>query len=219
MMNSASTYLLRDFLPGNQAEIERINLMYYHPTVMKSKGYFKRGLKPVTKEDLLEEDRSMFKVPNRVTESHEDVSYAVADLKNNLIGWIWFYQDARHPLPIRVVKELGLQGNYRTYQVSYEKLMSEDWPDYILKKVVHTDHRELHRPRKGVIVEGLRLALSRVSREFKKIHPPEIKLAVYGYVLPSNVASAKVLEKNGFAKVQKQYSYSKVLHDLWVKII
>lgn len=220
MMNSSSTYYLRGFEANNPHDVERLNLMYYHPEVMKAKGYWKRGANVIDGEDLQEADSSMFDILNKLTPRHEDVSYAVADIANKLVGWIWFYRDSRYPLPSRVMKEMGLNPlSSRVYQVSYEKLMSEGWSKEILANIVHTKAEYLHEPRKGVIVEGLRLAIVRIAAEFQKLFPTDQKLVLYGFVLPKNVASCKVLERNGFVKAKRKYRYCKVLHDLWVKII
>lgn len=220
MMNSIKAYKLRGFEAGNPSDVERMNLMYYHPQVMKAKGYFKREFGWISRADLQESDESMFNILSTISDQHNDVSYAVADELNQLVGWVWFYSDKSHPLPTRVRKELGLtEQNSRVYAVSYEKLMSEGWPDEILNKMVHTSLDELKSGRKGVVVIGLKLALEKLEHDYHRIFSPEHKLVVYGYVNPRNIASRKVLERNGFDKVKRQYRYAKAWHDLWVKII
>lgn len=220
MMTLNSAYQLRGFEIDNPHDVERLNLMYYHPDVMKAKGYWKKGANVIDGEDLQEADNSMADILNMLTTRHEDVSYAVADMANKLVGWIWFYRDSRYPLPKRVMTEMGLNTlTSRVYQVSYEKLMSEGWSKEILENVVHTKQEHLHEPRKGVIVEGLRLAIIRITTEFRLLFPSDQKLVLYGFVSPRNVASRKVLERNGFVKAKRKYRYCKILHDLWVKII
>lgn len=220
MMKTSSSYSLRGFEPGNLSDIERMNLMYYHPEVMKAKGYFKQDSDFSLNVDLQEVNDSMFNILSTISDKFEDVSYAVVDSVNKLVGWIWFYVDKRHGLPVKIVKRLGLTTeNSRIYQVSYEKLMSGGWPEDLLSKTVHVDHVELHAPRKGVIVEGLRLAIEKLSTEYQRLYSPEHKLVLYGYVLADNIASAKVLERNGFEVETKKYRYDGLLHDLWVKII
>lgn len=217
ILNSA--YILRGFEANNPSEIERMNLMYYHPEVMKAKGYWKRGLNVIEPGDLQETDKSMFGTHNAITSGCEDVAYAVADLSNRLVGWIWFYNDKRHPLPKKIMKKLGISpGTARIYQVSYEKLMSDGWSSDILSKIVHTSPDQLKTPRKGVIVEGLRLALEKISTEFRILYPSQ-KLVIYGYVNPRNIASRIVLERNGFVKHNRPYKYDGVLNNVWVKIL
>lgn len=219
-MTLNSAYILRGFEPSNPSEIERMNLMYYHPEVMKAKGYWKRGRHQVDFEDLQEADKSMFSTMSSLTSRYDDVAYAVADLANKLVGWIWFYIDRSHPLPTRIKKEYQINENTsRIYQVSYEKLMSEGWPSDILSKVVHTKPDHLSMPRKGVIVEGLKLALAKISTEFHMLYPESHKLVIYGYVNPRNIASQVVLARNGFEKYPRKYKYDGVLNNVWVKIL
>lgn len=220
MMNLNSTYILRGFEANNPSEIERMNLMYFHPEVMKAKGYWKRGTQVIDPHELQESDKSMFSTQSVMTSGQSDVAYAVADLTNKLVGWIWFYNDKSHSLPKMIMKKMGINlGNSRIYQISYEKLMSEGWSSDILSKIVHTNLDQLKTPRKGVIVEGLRLALEKISAEFRMLYPESHKLVVYGYVNPRNIASRIVLERNGFVKHNRQYKYDGVLNNVWVKIL
>ncbi len=218
-MNSSLGYRLRGFEPGNLAEIERINLMFYHPEVIKFMGYKPSEIGKVRRGDLQKVNRSMFKSPSRVSRKYREVTYAVADPRNRLIGWIWFCIDTKHPFPARVAKRLGLTPqNSRSYQVVYEKLLSAGWPKSLLTKVIHIHPAELHVPRKGVIVEGLRLAIGRLSRSYRKLYVQKRKLALYAYVLPDNLASQKVLVRNGFVKEARKYRYDGLVHDLWIRI-
>ena len=220
MMNLNSAYILRGFEENNPSEIERMNLMYYHPEVMKAKGYWKRGASVIEDHELQESDQSMFNTLSTITSGYNDVAYAVADLTNKLVGWIWFYNDKSHSLPKMIIKKMGISlGNSRIYQVSYEKLMSDGWSSDILSKIVHTNLNQLKTPRKGVIVEGLRLALEKISAEFRSLYPESHKLVIYGYVNPRNIASRIVLERNGFVKHSRQYKYDGVLNHVWVKIL
>jgi hypothetical protein len=210
-MNLASNYKLRDFETNNPSDIERVNLMYYHPEVMKAKGYYSHEYRQIDQVDL---QAAVGSVPG------SDVSYAVVDQSNQLIGWVWFYPDKKHPLPVKVAKRLGLTiRNSRIYCVSYEKLMNDGWPETILKKMIHTSLDSLRSQRPGVIVEGLKMAIAKLSYDFYKIYSRRQKLVIYGYVNPRNIASRKVLERNGFKKEQRQYSYDGVKHDLWVKVV
>lgn len=219
-MNLTSVYKLRGFEQSNPSDVERMNLMYYHPEVMKAKGYFKRGFNFAKHVDLQESDMAMFNILSTILPEHKDVSYGVVDHTNELVGWIWFYLDKSHPLPVGISKRLGLTPqNSRIYQVSYEKLMSEGWPAEILAKIIHTTHASLSLPRKGVIVEGLSLAISKMTNEYRKLFSDQHKLVLYGYVHAHNPASQIVLMRNGFLKEKRKYRYDGSLHDLWVKII
>ncbi len=219
-MISGTGYRLRGFEPTNQAEIERMNLMYFHPAVMEAKGYASKDPFYGLKVDLLKPNPEMFGTHTRIDRKNKDISFAIADKKNHLIGWIWFYVDKSHPLPTKLVKELALnERNSRIYQISYEKLMSEGWPEEIMAKLTHVKKEHLSIPRKGVVVEGLRLAIRRLQRDYRKLYIQKRKLVLYGFVHPANIASAKVLEMNGFEKIARMYRYDSVLHNLWVRII
>lgn len=219
-MATSSLYRLRSFQPSNPVEIERMNLMFYHPQVLKFMGYKNEEKYQVKPGQLQSVDEALFEAGSTVSRSIEDVTYAVADHTNCLVGWIWFCIDKRHPLPARIAKRYGLnKNNSRAYQVVYEKLLSHGWPMEILTTTMHVNHVDLHKPRKGVIVEGLRLAITRLARAYKKLYIRKHRLALYAYVLPDNIASQKVLQKNGFAKEDRQYSYDGLIHDLWVRVI
>jgi hypothetical protein len=197
-----------------------MNLMFYHPQVLTFMGYKNPEKYQVNLGQLQTIDKAMFEPGSRVSRVLEDVSYAVADHKNHLVGWIWFCIDKRHPLPLRVARRFGLhKRNSRSYQVVYEKLLSAGWPMEILTKTLHVNHIDLHTERKGVIVEGLRLAIARLNRAYKRLYVRKHYLALYAYVLPDNIASQKVLQKNGFAKEDRQYSYDGLIHDLWVRVL
>jgi hypothetical protein len=218
-MNSSLGYRLRKLKPDNPVEIERINLMFYHPEVIKFMGYKQSEIGEIRRGDLQKVNRSMFKSPSSVSRNYREVTYAVAETKNKLIGWIWFCIDTKHPFPARVAKRLGLTAqNSRSYQVVYEKLLSSGWPKALVTKVIHIHPSELEEPRKGVIVEGLRLAIGRLSREYRKLSLHKRHLALYAYVLPDNLASQKVLVRNRFVKETKQYRYDGLIHDLWIRI-
>jgi len=194
--------------------------MFYHPQVLKFMGYKRQDIDPIRQGDLQEPDWSMFSIKPVVTRVFADVSYAVADQANKLVGWVWFSHDSRHPLPKRVAKRLGLRAsNSRSYQLIYEKLMSEGWPKSLISKVIHVHPKELHAPRKGVIVEGLRLAIARLKRSYRRLYVNKRKLVIYAYVMPDNVPSQKVLLKNGFKIEERKYLYDGIEHNLWVRII
>jgi RimJ/RimL family protein N-acetyltransferase len=97
--------------------------------------------------------------------------------------------------------------------------MSSGWPVEILEKLNHATKVHLHRKRTGVIVDGLRLALSKLKRDFAKLYKIRRKIVIYGYISPENTASMKVLARNGFVKYSKRYKYESVPNDLWVKVI
>ena len=200
-MRSTNSYRIRSFEPGNQAEIERMNLMFYHPQVMRSMGYKKHDVDPLKSGDLQKSDQHMFETLSVVTKEFQDVWYAVADGENKLVGWVWFCHDAKHPLPSRVAKKFGLTPrNSRSYQLVYQKLLSQDWPLSLVSQVIHVRPHELHAPRKGVIVEGLRLAINRLKRSYSRLYVRKRMLGLYAYVLPDNIVSKKVLVKNGFSQ-------------------
>lgn len=183
-------------------------------------GYEEETVQKSKTRNLQKIDKAMFSTSSVIEREYKDVSYAVADKHNHLVGWIWFCVDKRHPIPRRVANRFGLNGaKIRQYQVVYEKLLSIDWPVEILAKTIHVDHSDLHSERKGVIVEGLRLAILRLKREYRKLYVKKRSLALYAYVLPDNIASQKVLQKNGFAKEERQYVYDGLTHDLWIRII
>jgi RimJ/RimL family protein N-acetyltransferase len=216
---STYPYRLRSFDRANPRDIELVNLMKFHPTTMKAKGYWTRGFQYKHEVDLSEEDGDLFVVRSVLTRKMNDVLFAVADAHNRVVGWIWFYRDSRHPLPKRIVHELGLTSrNSRIYQLSYEKLMSEAWPSALIDQAQHVSIHYLHRPRKGVIVEGLRLAVARLSRAYRKLYVAKRRLVLYAFTAPGNVASAKVLLYNGFKRQDRKYSYGGVPHYLWLKI-
>lgn len=219
-MTTANSYRLRNFEPSNLGEIERMNLMFYHPAVMEAKGYASSDVSYATKVDLGRVQPNMFDGENLVKSDGVDVSYAIADTDNHLVGWIWFYLDKSHPLPIKVAKYFGLTAhNALMYQLSYEKLMSEGWPAEIVAKLIHVKKEHLTIPRKGVVVQGLKLALKRLQRGFEKVYRDQKYLVLYGFVLPDNIASQKVLEMNDFQKIERMYQYDSIPHQLWVRII
>ena len=219
-MKSQINYRLRGLDQANLAEVELLNLMYYHPVVMAAKGYPSADPLYGQKVDLMEPGADIFEAESVVTREARDLAFAIADEYNHLVGWIWFYQDARHPLPIKVANRYGLTDkNCRFYQLSYEKLMSDGWPIDLVNKVVHVKKEHLTIPRKGVVVKGLRLAINRLIRGYRKLYAKRRTLALYAFVHPSNVASCKVLDTNGFTKIERMYSYDGELHQLWVRII
>ena len=219
-MTSALLYRLRGFYPGDPEEIERMNLMYYHPGVMKAKSYWQSEGHTIKDADLSAIHRSAFSVPTKIMRQNRSVSYAVADIRDRLVGWVWFYHDSRHPLPTRLIKELKLTSrNSRVYQVSYEKLLSDGWPPVLIRKVRHITGAELRRERRGVIVEGLRLALGRLRREYRALYPERRMLVLYAYVLLDNYASQVVLERNGFWKDARVYRHAGEPHELWVRVV
>lgn len=161
----------------------------------------------------------MLSTKSYITRRYQDVSLAVTDKDSGVLGWIWFYRDTRHPLPVRVQSELGLTpGNCRIYQLSYEKLLSHGWTAKILRHTQHVSHEYLHTPRKGVIVEGLRQAIIKLADEFAHLYGTQKKLVFYAFVSSDNIPSRKVLIQNDFAKIERSYKYDGALQDLWVKI-
>lgn len=219
-MNSTSVYGLREFRVGNLADIERLNLMSYHPMVMKAKSYFRQGHVVRTQADLLQAHPEMFSSGSSLSKQKKDISLAVTDREGGIVGWVWFYQDHRHPLPLGVKKVLGIDTkNSHIYQVSYEKLLSGGWPAHILQKTKFVTPEYLNSERKGVIVEGLKMAISKLSREFGKFRKVNAKLVFYAFIDPNNIASAKVVEKNGFRLIERKYSYDGEKANLWVRII
>lgn len=214
------SYKLRSFDPQNLADIELTNLMWFHPETMKAKGYWERGFNFENEVDLTEEDGDLFKVKTKISRKCEDVLYSVVDLKNKVVGWIWFYKDARHPLPQRIVHKLHLTPrNSRVYQISYEKLMSSGWPRELAAKAEQVSLQYLFQERKGAIVEGLRLAISKMSRAYRKLYVKKRKLVFYAFTYPTNIPSKKVLQRNGFTKIERKYSYGGTPHNLWVKVV
>ncbi len=219
-MSNFAGYRLRSFQPSNLIEIERMNLMYFHPAVMEAKGYASKDPRYGLTVDLLQSHSEMFSTPRELTRKPMDLSYAIADQSNHLIGWIWFYMDKSHPLPVQVSKELGLTpSNSRIYQMSYEKLMSDGWPEEIVAKLKHVQREHLCMPRKGVVVEGLRLAIKRLRGSYRKLYSANRKLVLYGFVHPDNIASQKVLVANGFEQAKRSYKYDGVPHELWVRVV
>ena len=217
-MTSRTPYRLRSFSPQDPGEIERMNLMFYHPHVMKYMGFDAREYRPTAHGELQRADRTMFSTSSAVSRKHTDVAYAVADAHNNLVGWIWFCVDRRHPFPKRVARRLDLPRTSRIYQVVYEKLLSEGWPEELFAKVIHVHPTELFAPRRGVIVEWLRLAIARLKRSYRKLYATPRTLVFYAFVLPDNFASQKVLLRNGFVKEERQYWCDGVQHELWVRV-
>lgn len=214
-MSTPGMYRLREIDPTNGGDIERMNLMFLHPSVRCAMGYKRLdqylSVKPGELQIL---DKSLVNKNKVKKQIYDDVSYAVVDLKDKLVGWIWFCQDKRHPFPKMVAKRLGVNLLHTpSYQIVYEKLLSDNWPKHLMANIVHTPLHELNLPRKGVIVSGLDMAIKSLKRKLGK------RIALYAYVLPDNKASAIVLGRNSFEKVVRQYNYDKVVHDLWVKII
>lgn len=214
-MISCGNYQLRGFEPGNMGDTERVNLMFYHPEVMRGKGYIAG-----TKTNLHDVSRVMIGTPSSLTRRNSDISLAVTDFKSNVVGWIWFYRDKAHPLPKGVMKDLALNDdNSRIYQLSYEKLMSTGWPTKLLSHTKYVTTEHLNTERKGVIVAGLRLALDKITHEFRVLYATRKRLVIYAFVSLDNVASEKVLIKNEFSLVSRKYKTSGVLQNLWVKVI
>lgn len=214
-----NSYIVRGFRPQDPGEIERINLMYYHPEVAKAKGYH-------TKNFGLRSGESLHQAYEPLDDSRllkrrqASISFAVADCKNRLVGWVWFYHDTRHPLPKMIQRKLGVsEHNSLIYQVSYEKLLSAGWPKRLLSALVYTPASELTKERKGVIVSGLSMSIERLSRRYRRRYLRKTNLVLYAYVLPDNIASQKVLVANEFFKVERLYKYEKVLHQVWVRIV
>ncbi len=219
-MQKANSYTIRGFDRDNLAEVELFHLMSYHPTTLKARGYWKRNFDYESQVDLTKKGAAIFDISPRVSRKYEDVLFTVADRLDRIVGWIWFYRDSVHPLPAKVVSELGLTDrNSRIYQLSYEKLMSEGWPSELVSKARHVTVSYLERKRKGVIVEGLRLAIARLARSYRRLYVRRRKLVLYGFVHGKNLASRIVLERNGFVKQAKRYSYDGVPHQLWVKVV
>lgn len=215
-----TNYRLRGFEPGNMEDIERVNLMFYHPDVMKAKGYFRKGYVSRSQADLHSASRAMLTTSSELTKIQKDISLAVTDQDSGVLGWVWFYHDSRHPLPKRVKTELGLNDrNSRIYQLSYEKLMSTGWPAKLLRQTKYVTKEYLHTERKGVIVEGLKLAIAKIQREFRVLFDSEKKLVLYAFVSPDNIASEKVLFQNQFELIPRKYKYDGVIQNLWVKVI
>ena len=211
---------MRAFEPDNLGDIERVNLMFYHPAVMKAKGYFRQGYVVESERDLHEVSRDMFCHPARITRQKRDVVLAVTDRESGVLGWIWFYRDSSHPLPQRVQTELGIsERKGRIYQLSYEKLLSNGWPAKILEKTRQVTPSYLQVERKGVIVEGLRIAILRLRRQFRTLYGLERKLVLYAFVDPSNISSSLVLQKNGFTRISRKYKYDGVPQNLWVRVV
>lgn len=212
-------YIVRGFRPYDPGEIERINLMYYHPEVARAKGYHTKnfGLKP---GESLQEAYEPLDDSRLMKRRQASISFAVADTRSRLVGWVWFYHDSRHPLPKMIQKQLGINDhNSLIYQVSYEKLLSDGWPRQLLKALVHTPVTELTRERKGVIVSGLAMSIERLSRRYRRRYVRKLNLVLYAYVLPDNVASQKVLLANDFVRIERMYKYERVLHQVWVRIV
>ena len=218
-MPDVTAYHLRPFYPDDPEEIERMNLMFYHPHVLKHMGFKEGEHYPERRDELQRPDKSMFASASEVREKHGDVAYGIADAADGLVGWVWFCIDKRHPLPVRVARRLEVLPQTRVYQVVYEKLLSADWPDYLIERMVHVKHEELFRTRKGVVVEGLRLAILKLKHEYGRLWTKPAELVLYGFVLPENIASQKVLLANGFSREDRLYWCDGVEHQLWVSVI
>lgn len=216
-----SQYKLRGFDHSNPGEIELFNLMGYHPTTLKARGCWVPKFNYSDKAIDLESRKNTFEqTSHKLGRKPDDVAFAVADCDDKIVGWIWFYHDFCHPLPSKVVTELGLTPrNCRIYQLSYEKLMSTGWPKGLIKKTQYVTLRHLTKRRKGVIVEGLKMAISRLARMYRKLYVYKRKLVLYAFVHRTNLASNIVLERNGFTRQKKKYSYDGTLHNLWVKVV
>lgn len=213
----SNQYRLRSFLRDDPGEIERLNLMYYHPEVAKAKGYWSRRFARFTDVALSEKDALEGYDDQVLSRDSKEVSYAVADNRNKLVGWIWFYQDKSHPLPRRVASCYGVTLRSRTFQLSYEKILSTGWPDELLLHTKHVRHKDLYMERKGVIVEGMRLALQRLRRGYQRLYNRVPHVVLYAFVLPGNYASQAVLTKNLFVKWPRLYKCNRVLHQVWVR--
>jgi hypothetical protein len=219
-MSGVFNYRLRGFNQANLADIELVNLMGYHPSIMKAKGYGTRGFGYIKDVNLQERDRDIFAAKTKMSRKYEDILFGVADKQDKIVGWIWFYRDASHPLPAKVVTELTLTPrNSRIYQISYEKLMSEGWPAQLVEKAQHITPAYLKKTRKGIIVGGLKLAMASMKRMYRKLYVRKRSLVFYAFTHPTNIASRKVLEYNGFTRNARKYSYDGVPHYLWVKVV
>lgn len=220
MSATARKYRLREFQVDNSADVELFNLMQYHPSVMRAKGYYKSGFDYKNEVDLKEYDNFWRKSSATLEKGSKDVFFAIADKLNRVVGWIWFFKDLRNPLPARVAKDLGVTSrNSCVFQISYEKLMSRGWPVSLVEKIEHVTLGYLKKERKGVVVEGLRLAIGRLKRAMKRVYITPRKLVLYAYVHQSNIGSKKVLQYNGFKRVARKYSYEGTPHYVWVKVV
>lgn len=199
-------YNLRPFLMDDPEEIERINLMAHHPEVAKAKSYWNSAIWTKKKVNLLE--KSIFE-----DKSH-NYSFAIADINNKVVGWVWFYQDLSLPLPVMLQKMLGVTKSSFVRQVSYEKLLSTGWPERLLSQTKYLNRAELAGERPGVVVAGLGMAIESLKHEMKQKSG-----VLYAYVIPNNIASQKVLEKNDFVKVDRMYKSQGVLHQVWIRKI
>jgi len=219
-MQRNNHYRLRGFKRSSESDIELVNLMGFHPSIMKAKGYWESGFDFENQVDLNSVDREIFQTKARIERKIGNVLYAVVDKLDKVVGWIWFYKDKSHPLPRGVASKLGINKyNSRVYQISYEKLMSSDWPEELVDKAEHVTLDYLTKERKGVIVIGLAKAIKSLTRRFRSLYVRKQKLGLYAFTHPRNIASRKVLEKNGFEKVGRKYSYDGTPHYLWVKVV
>lgn len=210
-------YRLRGFLRDDPREIERLNLMYYHPAVAKAKGYWSRRFARFSEVSLSEDEALCGHESTKVRRESKEVSYAVADDGNNLVGWVWFYQDSRHPLPRRIAKKYKVTPRMRVFAISYEKMLHEGWPKEIVEAMQHVRPDELVVPHKGVIVEGLRMSLSRLKTAYRRLYRRVPRILTYAFVLPRNYASQAVLRHNRFELETRMYRCEGVLHQVWVR--
>lgn len=217
-MTQPTTYRIRNFRINDQSEIELVNLMSYHPSVAKAKGYYTRKFRRFA-EVALDNPEVMPEYENtRVTRTTKDVSYAIADASDTLCGWIWFYRPT-HPLPSLVSKRLGVTKRTKVFELSYEKLLHFDWPEELLAKLVHNDKKVVRLERKGVIVSSLALAIRKLLAEYHKVYVRRPKIVLCAYVKVRNTPSKIVLQRNGFTRENRVYRSNQSAHELWTRVL
>jgi len=172
--------------------------MHLHPKVQAEMDTSEE-----TNEEGLVDSTNVFLERGEDQKENPIALYAVTDDEGEAIGWVEYYTDKDNPLPDDISKNLSLTPEDLVLQVSYEKLLSEGWPEYLLHIDRELSEAVLNTDRKGVIVSGLRQTMLDLRRKENFIssqsaEPPR-RIVIYAYTDLDNKASEKVLEKNGFA--------------------
>ncbi|MFZ5425007.1 MAG: GNAT family N-acetyltransferase [Patescibacteria group bacterium] len=179
----SSPYSLRQFNPSNSEDTQRLTDMDKNPNVLKFMGG-----DPSSAEDI---DYLL-----NVKPFHEEdprLIWAIVDTENKLVGWIQFYED--EILPESIKNELSIPKHALILETSYCKLFKA-WSDS--NSFIDARTHFLQKENLGVAYHGLRESIA----YFKALNiSASMPICITAYTERGNIASEKVLEKNGFKKV------------------
>jgi hypothetical protein len=155
----------------------------------------------------------------RVSDAHNEDPrklFAVVDKQNRPMGWVQFYLDGEADW---VREHAGIPDGALIIEVSYAKLdtglKSHKW---------YAGRNREDFPEKqpfSVAVSGLRQSthyLRKMEERVAKASSEPVRQVYFtAYTDPANKASERVLEKNGFIKLDEQLVYDGEPNNVWVK--